>query len=160
MFCFDFIFILNLESFKTKHQLRNHSIMHEENYTPFVCSFCAASFRRKSTLNVHMRSHTNVCPYTCRYCGKSFRHGITLQVSYIWWGGCWNPLSLKNCFSIAFQTHERSHTNDKPYGCTICEYRCTSKGNLNKHMMRAHCKNNHTQPMKYEIIPPLLTVSY
>lgn len=37
------------------------------------------------------------------------------------------------------QTHERTHTNDKPYGCTHCEYRTTSKGNLNKHMMRAHC---------------------
>lgn len=68
------------DSFKTKHHLRNHSIMHDDNYKPHECSICGAKFRRKNTLNVHIRSHTMVTPYTCKFCGKSFKHCITLQV--------------------------------------------------------------------------------
>lgn len=114
--------------------MKNHSKIHDDVYN-FTCDVCGRKFRRPYTLNVHMRSHTKICPYTCRFCGKSFPHNVTLQVKLNW---LFYFRQLDN-FRI-FQTHERAHINDKPHACTECSYRSTAKGNLNKHMMRAHCK--------------------
>jgi hypothetical protein len=32
----------------------------------------------------------------------------------------------------------RTHTGDKPFACTVCEYRAARKGDLTKHMKRKH----------------------
>lgn len=123
--------------------MNNHR-KHHDDVRPHVCSVCGRTFRRPYTLNVHMRSHTNHCPYTCKFCGKQFRHNVTLQVMPIGLSFCFLSCCFeKDCYQFhlfIFQTHERAHTSYKPHACTHCEYRSTAKGNLNKHMMRVHCK--------------------
>ncbi|XP_076306032.1 BCL11 transcription factor A-like isoform X2 [Tachypleus tridentatus] len=47
---------------------------------------------------------------TCEYCGKVF----------------------KNCSNLT--VHKRSHTGEKPYKCTMCDYACTQSSKLTRHM--------------------------
>lgn len=123
--------------------MKKHAKLHD-NVFNFVCAECGRKFQRRCALTVHMRIHTGEQPFKCRYCEKSFPHNTTLMVNL--------KIELIESrmksdffrqlkpFSKLFQTHERAHTNTRPHACTVCEYRSTSKGNLNKHMMRAHCK--------------------
>ncbi|XP_022242404.1 B-cell lymphoma/leukemia 11A-like [Limulus polyphemus] len=47
---------------------------------------------------------------TCEYCGKVF----------------------KNCSNLT--VHKRSHTGEKPYKCTMCDYACAQSSKLTRHM--------------------------
>ncbi|GFR96643.1 B-cell lymphoma/leukemia 11A, partial [Elysia marginata] len=47
---------------------------------------------------------------TCEYCGKVF----------------------KNCSNLT--VHRRSHTGEKPYKCTLCNYACAQSSKLTRHM--------------------------
>ncbi|XP_032816635.1 sal-like protein 1 isoform X2 [Petromyzon marinus] len=35
----------------------------------------------------------------------------------------------------ALEIHYRSHTKERPYSCSVCNRRCTTRGNLKQHMM-------------------------
>ena len=47
---------------------------------------------------------------TCEYCGKVFKNGSNLTV------------------------HKRSHTGEKPYRCSMCNYACAQSSKLTRHM--------------------------
>ena len=53
-------------------------------------------------------------PYECTYCLKTFDH--------------------KNNFI----KHERTHTGEKPYACTVCPYRATQAVHLRRHVTKWH----------------------
>lgn len=89
-----------------------------------------------------MRSHNNISPYTCKYCDRKFRHTSSLKVIFIVNLQKTSKLKLIRIQIKIFQTHERTHTSEKPYICGHCDYRCTNWPNLNKHSMRIHCELN------------------
>uniref|UniRef100_A0A8C5SS60 C2H2-type domain-containing protein n=1 Tax=Laticauda laticaudata TaxID=8630 RepID=A0A8C5SS60_LATLA len=76
---------------------------------PYKCSFCGESFKQRSYLVKHERTHTGEKPYQCSVCGKSFS-----QSSHI-------------------ITHERTHTGEKPYQCSDCGKSFNRKANLLAH---------------------------
>ncbi|XP_034536219.1 gastrula zinc finger protein XlCGF28.1-like [Notolabrus celidotus] len=76
----------------------------------YTCSICNKTFRIKSILTRHMKTHTGEKPYSCSVCGKSF-----IQRSYL-------------------QTHMNSHSGQKPFTCRFCGRGFSQVGNMNAHI--------------------------
>lgn len=45
---------------------------------PFPCPYCPLSFKRRYTLQEHVRIHMGSRPYACRSCGKAFTQRSSL----------------------------------------------------------------------------------
>ncbi|XP_014460035.3 zinc finger protein 501-like [Alligator mississippiensis] len=83
------------KSFRYKSRLLEHQRTHSGE-RPHLCGDCGKSFASPSQLRVHRRIHTGEKPYHCSHCGKSFNQASPLQV------------------------HQRIHTGEKPYRCDQC----------------------------------------
>ncbi|EDV52656.2 uncharacterized protein Dere_GG13232 [Drosophila erecta] len=76
----------------------------------FSCSYCPKTYQARSSLSVHMRSHTGERPFKCSLCPKAFGYNCVLQ------------------------GHMRTHTGERPYKCSQCSKTFTFAHNLKAHM--------------------------
>ena len=102
--------------------LRRHKLTHEtalELRKPFPCTFKGCEYRaaRKSTLDLHFDCKHNAertRDFQCVFCPKKFYTEGHLTL------------------------HIRTHTNEKRFACTYCEYRHVSSGTLRRHVKQVH----------------------
>ncbi|XP_069802723.1 uncharacterized protein [Dendropsophus ebraccatus] len=78
---------------------------------PFTCDVCPKSFRNRSSLYKHKKTHLGVRPFTCDECHKTFSHNYDLL------------------------RHKRAHTGERPFECGLCGKRFYRKDTLEKHQM-------------------------
>ncbi|KAB7507104.1 Zinc finger protein, partial [Armadillidium nasatum] len=113
---------------------------------PFKCSYCPMSFKRKYTLQEHVRIHLGQRPYSCSTCGKSFTQSSSLGKHLKDGDQHHRPFPCKFCEARFkkkqhLQNHERIHTGEK-YVCYLC-----GQGFSRLHILKHH--NLLVNPLNY-----------
>ncbi|CAG9577059.1 unnamed protein product [Danaus chrysippus] len=113
--------------FKYAHSLAKHRDTHLEKTEE--CPQCPKKFGSTALLNVHMKTHERVlrgATFRCSYCGKGFFESYSLQA------------------------HERTHRNERPFVCEICNTSFGTNSSLKRHLKVSHstskpfeCKTCH-----------------
>ncbi|CAH1250535.1 ZNF554 [Branchiostoma lanceolatum] len=109
----------------------------------YVCEECGYRTRGKSTMIIHIRTHTGEKPFGCCLCShrttseKNLRHHMQKRHT-----GLEKPYVCEYCgyttgTKSALVKHIRIHTGEKPYACEICGYRTTCTSRMKDHM-RTH----------------------
>ncbi|XP_035865358.1 transcriptional repressor CTCFL [Phyllostomus discolor] len=108
----------------------------------FHCDSCLFTTPRISSLNRHVKTHSNERPHTCHLCLKAFRT-VTLLRNHINTHTGTRPYKCGDC-DMAFVTsgelvrHRRyKHTHEKPFKCSLCKYASVEASKLKRHI-RSH----------------------
>ncbi|XP_075208143.1 uncharacterized protein LOC142313042 [Anomaloglossus baeobatrachus] len=102
--------VLSRDSSKADKQKKTNTRDAEhQTVQAFSCSECGKSFKYKSILAIHQRTHTGEKPFSCSECGKSF--GIKSDLI----------------------RHQKTHTGEKPFACSDCAKYFTHKSHLLQH---------------------------
>ncbi|XP_037935959.1 zinc finger protein 713-like [Teleopsis dalmanni] len=94
---------------------------------PYQCTLCQVVFKTKSKLLKHLNNNQRCSNrlqgvvYECQYCNKRFAEQRQI-----------------NC-------HERQHTNERPYQCTICRITFRNYSTLYRHKQRTHLRQKPYQ---------------
>ncbi|XP_074867859.1 transcriptional repressor CTCFL [Carettochelys insculpta] len=106
------------------------------------CDLCAFTCIRISSLNRHMKTHSDEKPHLCHLCLKAFRT-VTLLRNHVNTHTGTRPYKCSDC-EMAFVTsgelarHRRyKHTLEKPFKCSVCKYSSVEASKLKRHI-RSH----------------------
>lgn len=149
------------KDFSYPKDLRRHMLIHLK-IKPFACSECGKKYRQRYDLIDHIKVHTQEKPFRCDICGESFskskslrRHNqkehqtkpenipsadVSSQSSEFKCPQC--PRSLKSLESL--KTHALTHSESKPYSCSLCVKGFVTKGAYTRHTRVFH-SNTHSE---------------
>ena len=120
------------KTFRHKTILRNHMALHLEKV--YKCNDCVRSFTMQSALKRHIREeHNRVLTYVCPECGKKF-------VRY-----------------REFRVHKISHSDVKPFQCSLCLLQFNRKQHLESHS-RQHVVSDEINYMYHCLECPSLVM--
>ena len=112
------------------HVRRNECMTAEDNTDgakPFSCTHCSKRFTHRYQLKRHLlKTHNEGISFTCRICRKKFSENTSLKSH------------IKSHTLQQKHLKARNNTAVKPYSCTHCSDRFTSKYQLKRHLLESH----------------------
>ena len=133
--------------FTTLCDLKRHKVIHSGD-KPFACKECGKKVKRKKTLKWHVKMlHNEQRPMKCKECNKSFS-GANILKNH-------NKIHIaerrgsgrekikctvcENWFAKSYFTnHKRTHLEEKPFQCKLCEKRFTQKNKFDRSPFNSH----------------------
>ena len=128
--------------------------VNDSDLRKFKCDECGKAFKRRFTLQEHMKIHTGEKPYACNEPGCTSRFSTSGNLSRhkkvhmnnrhrCTFPDC-NRIFPNNALLVK---HIRTHSGSPPYACPIdgCDKIFTSPGNLTRHMNRHKKKDDATE---------------
>lgn len=145
------------KNFSTKKQMLKHQRIIHGIRTPeerrHECQICHKKFQRPTLLESHTRVHTGEKPIQCGHCDKSFRTSKSLTKhlkTSTHMKACGEfeekaleatkPFLCAQCGAKFFRKQgllrhmQQLHSDERPYECEFCEYKCKCKTNLKRHI--------------------------
>ncbi|XP_076208210.1 transcriptional repressor CTCFL isoform X2 [Aptenodytes patagonicus] len=114
----------------------------EKGEKVFNCGLCTFTSLRLSSLNRHVKTHSDEKRHVCHLCLKAFRTATLLHNHVNVHTGT-RPYKCSDC-DMAFVTsgelsrHRRyKHTLEKPFKCSVCKYSSVEASKMKRHI-RSH----------------------
>lgn len=122
---------------RTRSDLRVHRMIHSGE-RPYVCRVCARGFVQKSQLLAHLTVHSDERKFLCSTCGAAFRQHASLSTHIKYHHTRERCHACQYCQRkfIEYSTmkiHERTHTAETPFLCSVCGKGFPSSGRLRIH---------------------------
>ena len=120
----------------------SNKLVNTQSLGVYTCQICEKTFKFKSKLVAHQRTHTNHKPCACDKCGKKFKYMCHLKRHEMIHSKETHCKICDEVFSceIVLKEHLVSHANERPYVCVTCGKDFKTKSNLMCHE-KSHSDN-------------------